>query len=40
MNEKLRQINSFVRRRMNGPPGLDKCDINKKWNYETIKDIA
>lgn len=38
--EKLCHLSSFIRQRVNDPPGLNKGDANKLWNYETIESVA
>lgn len=37
---KLRQLNSFLRQRVNDPRGLNKGDANKLWNDETIELVT
>lgn len=38
--KKLRQSNNFLKQRENDYPGLNKGDVNKVSNYETIESVA
>ena len=40
-HRKTQTIKQFLeKKRVDDPPSLENGDINKTWNYKTIKDIA